>query len=320
MIGYSVVALPVFGSFANNRLEQGQEIISVRTQEYIRNTQILVNLARATGQLVLLCKRTATLAGYTSRVSELLEFFDNLNDESLSLQSNFSRREGLGRVTQGEYIKFENVSVVAPDGRVLIKDLSFEIHPRMNILIQGPNGSGKSALFRILCGLWPVQYGSLMKPPPPEIFYVSQRPYLPLGTFRDQIIYPHTASQMLESGVTDEDLERLLQSMHFLYLLDRPGRWDAVEDWEDLLSGDEKQRLAMARLFYWKPRFTILDECTSDVSPDVEQFIYDHARELDMTLITVSHKDSLRKYHDYLLSLDGEGNWDLRPMTELEEL
>jgi len=76
----------------------------------------------------------------------------------------------------------------------------------------------------------------------------------------------------------------------------------------------------MARLFYWKPRFAILDECTNAISGDVEHFLYEHARELGITVITVSDRDSLRQYHDYLLSLDGEGNWDLRSMTELEEL
>lgn len=92
--------------------------------------------------------------------------------------------------------------------------------------------------------------------------------------------------------------------------------WDRVEDWTNWFSGGQKQRVAMARLFYHRPSYAILDECTSAVSSDVEDAVYQAATQLGITLFTVSHRIYLARHHHHVLAFDGEGGWSFNPVSD----
>jgi len=109
-----------------------------------------------------------------------------------------------------------------------------------------------------------------------------------------------------ELGNTDEKLIELLNIVEIDVVRTREKQGlDAEKDWKDVLSGGEKQSIAMARLFYHKPKYAILDECTSACSIESEAKLYNYAKKLGITLITVSHRESLWKYHDFLIVFTG---------------
>ena len=149
-----------------------------------------------------------------------------------------------------------------------------------------------------------------------DIFFIPQVAYLPHGNLRDQIIYPDSREDMERKGWTDEKLTGLMHMVNLAYLVTREGGYDAQKFWHEIFSGGERQRIAIARCYYHRPKYAILDECTSAVSSDVEWQIYTQAKEMNITLITVSHRPTLWKYHDWLLKLDGEGGYTFQEMTK----
>jgi len=285
----------------------------------------LMNLATAVGRLVLAGRELTRLAGFTARVTELIDVLNELNNGiyvRTMVSKDLDRKllPGSGKLVEVDHlIKFDHVPLVTPNGDVLVESLDFVVESGMNVLVCGPNGCGKSSLFRILGELWPLFGGILHKPAKEKLFYVPQRPYMTLGTLRDQVAYPHSKEDLFNRGITDDDLAVYLNHVQLDYLIDREGGWDAVADWMDVLSGGEKQRIAMARLFYHKPQFAILDECTSAVSVDVEGFMYNHCREIGITLFTVSHRKSLWQYHEFVLAFDGRGKYTYNKISEQTE-
>jgi ATP-binding cassette subfamily D (ALD) long-chain fatty acid import protein len=305
-----------------------------RTESFVTNRRLLLSSSDAFGRVMFSYKEVTELAGYTSRVATLLEVMEDIKagrfEKTLVSEEDSEEQLGLmknrGTVIESEDIEFINVYVlqfgcyetradefrpiITPGGSVLVKALSFSMKRGDHVLVVGPNGCGKSSLFRILGGLWPVYGGTVRKPSLSQVFYVPQRPYLSSGSLRQQIIYPDSLRTMRSKGITDHDLLEILQILDLDHLINSfPEGWDAEAEWRDVLSGGLQQRVAMARLFYNRPKYAILDECTSSVTLEMEKVMYDHAKALGITLMTVSHRRSLWKYHSKILQFDGQGHY-----------
>ncbi|CAI6096977.1 hypothetical protein V2G26_016038 [Clonostachys chloroleuca] len=313
-LGLILCSIPVFVKIP------GQVVMTMgdRTESFVTNRRMLLSASDAFGRIMFSYREIMELAGYTSRVASLLDVMDDIQAghfekklvSSSSIEDNEAVLKGRGTIHESNDITFIDVPIISPNGDVLIKALSFELKHGEHLLIVGPNGCGKSSLFRILGGLWPVYGGTVYKPQFSAIFYIPQRPYLSRGSLRQQIIYPDSLRQMRSRGVTDADLLSVLKILGLEHLVDLYDEgWDAEAEWRDVLSGGLQQRVAMARLFYHRPKYAILDECTSSVTLEIEKTMYDNAKALGITLMTVSHRRSLWKYHTHILQFDGQGNY-----------
>ncbi|KAK5992901.1 ATP-binding cassette sub-family D member 2 [Cladobotryum mycophilum] len=329
--GYLLASLPVFlpawggvggaAEMAENGEKGGRE--RNRMKGFITNKRLMLSLADAGGRMMYSIKDLSELAGYTSRVYTLISTLHRAHADAYYLRNGQSELYSLSDVqgtTQKGFdgIRLEQVPVVAPGlwpqgGEELLESLSMIVRTGEHLLISGPNGVGKTAISRILAGLWPAYRGLVSRPKnigQDGIMFLPQRPYLSPGTLRDQVIYPDGELDMREKRKSEQELQKILDASRLGYLPEREGGWDTRKEWKDVLSGGEKQRMQFARLLYHEPRYAIIDEGTSAVSSDVEGLLYETCKERGITLITISTRASLKKYHSFNLVLGGGENGD----------
>ena len=216
------------------------------------------------------------------------------------------------RVTPADRLAVEHYTLETPKGeRVLVSDLTFDMRQTGSVLVTGLNGVGKSSMLRGLAGLWTRGSGELRLPPRERMMFLPQRPYMSLGSLREQVTYPDTRESFSDDVVRDA-----MRRVKLGDLEERVGGLGVVLDWSHVLSPGEQQRLAFARVLLRKPELMILDEATSALDTAGERLLYDLLSEMGCSYLSVAHRVTLYQYHDTMLELTGGGKWEIRPIEQ----
>ena len=232
------------------------------------------------------------IAQYQAVVQRLSSFrarIDEVAAERAAAQPIEIERAGVGVAVHG-------LDLDLPDGRPLQQDIALAAGPGKPLLITGPSGIGKSTVLRAIAGLWPFGRGRIRVADGRALF-LPQRPYLPLGTLADALVYPHAASELPR--------ERLVEALRAVGLPQLVEQLDEEGNWAHRLSIGEQQRVAFARVLLARPEIVFLDEATSALDEAAEMSLYRLLREAPWrpTIVSIGHHGTLRRFHDTVVDL-----------------
>jgi putative ATP-binding cassette transporter len=303
---YNYAALVIPTAIVAQMYMRGEVEFGVVTQAAGAFAQVLAAVSLIITQFEQLSEYLAN----TQRVGQLWSNLDEFDAEEKRIQD----ESQLEIEEDSRVVKLADLTVCTPkEERKLVHDLSLELRKTQSLLVMGPSGSGKSSVLRTIAGLWPTGVGSLERPALSELMFLPQRPYMIEGTLRDQLLYPYP-----QQKISDEEIREIVEKVNLADVFSRVD--DDLEselDWTNTLSIGEQQRVAFARVLLRKPRFVFLDEATSALDEENEERMYGLIKESGSGFISVGHRGTLVNFHDNVLMLDGEGQWVLRPASEV---
>lgn len=205
--------------------------------------------------------------------------------------------ERLSHLNFDRCLSFEAVTVLR-DGRAIIDDVSLRIEPGQSIAIVGATGAGKSSLVRLVMKLIEPTSGDIrlgdtsLASVPSTVWrrYVSlvpQEVILLNDTLANNLLFanPHASRQELEEVIRRAKLLDLVNGS-------KDGLDMVVGERGQVISGGERQRIALARALLRKPKIYVFDEATSALDRKTEDEIWQDLRQLDAaaTKIIVTHR------------------------------
>jgi vitamin B12/bleomycin/antimicrobial peptide transport system ATP-binding/permease protein len=251
--------------------------------------------------------RFQALTTFGAGINRLYTFAEFLGQTTPAAESDTLQNPVIQTVI-ADRLSLEHLTLQTPNyQRTLVEDLSVAVPAGQGLLVMGASGCGKSSLLRAIAGLWASGSGTIVRPDADQILFLPQRPYMVMGTLRDQMLYPNAHME-----VNDQHLKQILEQVNLADLDERFGGFDAQRDWADVLSLGEQQRLTFARLLLQKPKYAILDEATSALDTDNETRLYQHLQAIGTTFLSVGHRSTLTDYHQSVLELSPAKTWHIK--------
>jgi putative ATP-binding cassette transporter len=209
----------------------------------------------------------------------------------------------------GEELEYRHLSLRAPhDGRVLVANLSARLPVGSRTLVSGDE-EASLALFRATAGLWDAGEGRIARPPPDEILFLTERPYLPPGTLRQALVRTGR-----EQDLSDARIHEVLRELGVAGVPEKAGGLDVGRDWDELLSLGEQQALSFARLALAAPRYAILDRPQTVLGLEAVARALDFLAEQSITVVTFASDPALAARHDARIALAADGSWSFEPL------
>lgn len=269
-------------------------------------------VVQAEGAFAAILAALTLLMGYLENLSRFAAGVGRLDSLAASLTSTHTGKfPGRERIVtqQGLSVGLEGITLLTPNyERILVKDLTVSVSPGQHLMIVGASGLGKSSLLRMIAGLWDAGAGTVLRPCSADILFLPQHAYMIPGSLRQQLSYP-----ALSREVSETEFQAVLEKVNLPDLVARCGGFDTELDFGKVLSVGERQRLAFARVLLTRPRYVLLDEATSALDQENESALYRLLRDMETTLVSVSHRRALLQYHAQILELKPDGHWDLHP-------
>jgi len=280
-----------------------------------RLESLLEALQEHTGDVRLMKKKswssTSSSAGHSIPVDSDSSSLITLVPQTISAET-IIREEGPG-------LLIRDLTILTPNsGHVLFQNLNLQLAAGDSLLVMGPSGCGKSSLLRAIAGLWRRGSGIIQGPLLSDSFFLPQKPYMPLGSLREQLHFPAPKNALQSYNLNDGKLMEALEEVSLEDLLERVGNLSAVHDWSNFLSSGEQQRIAFARLFLHVPKVAFLDEASSALDARNEARLYSILHAKIESYVSVGHRTSLVKYHTHVLEFKDDSSWQLFTRDEFE--
>jgi putative ATP-binding cassette transporter len=250
-------------------------------------------------------------ADWRASTNRVVHLHVALTDLEESVEHEGGDRIKVHPATDDDRLLMRNLGVARPDGEMLVAEAQIEIRRPERVLIRGQSGSGKSTIMRAVAGVWPWGHGAIHLPTG-KISFMPQKPYFPLGTLRDSLLYPHAPE-----GITDAVLNDMLHEVGLDHLRNR---LDETERWDQILSGGEQQRVAFARTLVQKPEWIFMDEATSALDETGQENVMNLLIEQlpASSVVSIGHRPGLEVFHTRELALvPGEEGAKLEAMKSL---
>lgn len=266
-------------------------------------TQSAVAFTHLLGAFSLIITQFQSISAYTAVVARLNALRDAMVQCRSAQSPSVEFSEACGSVA------FERLTLYSPrDGRPLVKDLSLSVPAGVCLLIRSTSESAEQALFRATADLWYHGEGRILHPGHDEIFFLPERPYLPPGTLREVLL--RTGQ---ETSVPDWKICDSLATLNLEHALAKSGGFDVEQNWSDILSLGEQQRLAFARVLLAAPQFVFLDHPSRGLSECAVGELLNLLRHHEITYLTLGDAADDPRFYDRLLEIADDGSWHLRP-------